>query len=221
MRKEVIYICQYCNKQFSDADECMEHEKTHKRDCSNASNEEVKKALQQIEDAVWGWHVGNMICGIPVTNFESIIGILSRGKRMDNGEWLYGFVFVDVDGSPAIPDFDVMEEDELKVSLISVNPETVGQYTELDDINGKKIFDGDILEAKLDDESERVTRVVVEWGEFGWQTHQPGCYPDDMTKDDIGIWKVVGNRWDNPELLEYADEGTAQYADMPVLMPAT
>ena len=70
--------------------------------------------------------------------------ILFRGKRIDNGEWVYGqYVYLlnarAEDGEP----IKHMIVDGTPFGQ-TVNPSTVGQYTGLTDKNGKKIFEGDI-----------------------------------------------------------------------------
>lgn len=75
-------------------------------------------------------------------------------------------------------------------SSFEVVPETVGQYTGLTDKNGKKIFEGDIVKISNDE----IFEVKYEDGGF-----TAGLFLGDW---DYGHVEVIGNIYDNPELME-------------------
>ena len=71
--------------------------------------------------------------------------ILFRGKRTDNGEWVYGNFVRGCDEKYAyIVEFG---NKEMCRNYVNVNPDTVGQYTSLTNKNGTKIFEGDVVTA--------------------------------------------------------------------------
>ena len=127
--------------------------------------------------------------------------ILFRGKRTDNGEWVYGSYVIQYGAHEIyLPDG---VDNEHGFDRYHVIPETVGQYTGLHDKNGRKIFEGDILGGFFDEEyPEHETVVVVEWHENMWVTRQGEYLPDLLEQDVSDCFEVIGNIYDNPELLE-------------------
>ena len=139
--------------------------------------------------------------------------ILFRGKRVDNGEWIEGYLvklgresFSDPERygvcNKAVPLGGSGVCYNLRID--EVIPETVGQYTGLIDKNGKKIFEGDILSF-----SDRL--VYVNWHDYcgcwdcsyikavkGKATLHEDRSPDKWRYNAV----VIGNIHDNPELLK-------------------
>ena len=144
-----------------------------------------------------------------------------RGKRVDNGEWVEGYYIA--------AHYHWHKHGIHKDWIVSaacanggwftiygrypVTADTVGQYTGLTDKNGKKIFEGDIVEYM--DGGYKVNGVV-RFGLYGsagdtFSGHQ-GFYldwaDDGLLRKDIGFWAimrpllVIGNIHDPPELME-------------------
>ena len=78
--------------------------------------------------------------------------ILFRGKRTDNGEWVEGY-YMCIGGKyhyilAGKIDLTRGYTEPIKYP---VDPETIGQFTGMTDMKGQKIFEGDILQAKVNE----------------------------------------------------------------------
>lgn len=153
--------------------------------------------------------------------------ILFRGKRIDNDEWVEGFMVICDDRYFILSKTKIncLNPDWLKKGeyafccFIEVDPETVGQFTELTDKNGKKIFEGDVVKAVIvrdlggGTENREETGIVGydKIGMIGLITEYDGTVPiwsdffQELTLSgcvDDFWFEVIGNIHDNPELLE-------------------
>lgn len=126
---------------------------------------------------------------------------LFRAKRIDNGEWVEGFL-VKKHGLFFI--YSVINSDTCRQSNYDVDPSTICQCTGLKDKNVKLIWENDIMVAHLDDifpEDATYTRVV--WNNNGFRTKEQGSNDiSPLDKFDQENFEVCGNIFDNQELLE-------------------
>ena len=147
---------------------------------------------------------------------------LFRGKRIDNGEWFYG------DGLCFPKSFNYrgtcwIGGNKPKANdWIQVVPETIGQYTGLEDKHGNKIFEGDIVKSSygvpystkgspwmnkmpsiVDGTGEEIITVI----EYVVDNKLNGVRIKGLGGvHNTGIFcvehEIVGNKYDNPEMVK-------------------
>ena len=134
-----------------------------------------------------------------------------RGRRYDNGEWIYGSL-VDWGNHEQLVIFPPLEtasslplETIIAMKAKSVDYKTIGQYTGVKDSKGTEIYEGDIIEGTIVSQwNKEVIYCVVEYikdGFFSVEYFSNNSYtPHKLLfgKD----CKVVGNIYDDIELLK-------------------
>ncbi len=138
--------------------------------------------------------------------------ILFKAKRKDNGEWVEGYyckwkqirrtICV---AEEKIVDCIIVWMSDGSMLRHEIDPDTLCQYTGLTDKNGKKIWENDICDRK-EKYPEIVTYNKGDWQldysyALGKEKHFCAC--------NLGFYacerkcvEVIGNVFDNPELLE-------------------
>lgn len=136
--------------------------------------------------------------------------ILFRGKSI-HGEWVYGYINqhrgnirYDCDCEPIADGCYYINDWQAKIDTgmygqdYKVDPDTIGRFTGLTDCNGVKIFEGDIIKyfddwiGKIEYDSDSALFTV---------SFVDGDY-DNFWRISCGDCEVIGNIYDNPELLE-------------------
>lgn len=127
-----------------------------------------------------------------------------RGKHTHSNDFVFGYYVFN------------KERNEHKIDNgcgISwfIKPETVGQYTGLKDRNGTKIFEGDIVKFtdydSYDYECFETAGVVMYGGNMFYVTNRHNVGMEDLVDDleNTMECEVIGNIFDDPELLEGAE----------------
>lgn len=145
-----------------------------------------------------------------------------RAKKVDNSEWIYGDLLENIDCYK-------IREKEKNIKHIAnsyiVETKTIGQYAGLVDIDGKEIYEGDIVQ------DMRIYIAHLNYIERGIETIEQaneyknygditvvkfctknvascGCCYDYFIGSgfkanlvDLTCCKIIGNIYDNPELL--------------------
>lgn len=135
-----------------------------------------------------------------------------RGKRIDNGEWVYGYLIGDDVIVGNIVEFN---DEYFNTSFwYKVVPETVGQYTDLNDKNGKEIWEGDLYKSWnglfvvgwLPFDAGLYLIEVSEWQAYMNDKESP-CNVESLNKmrydffSQMGEGEIIGNIHQNKELI--------------------
>ena len=136
-----------------------------------------------------------------------------RGKRLDNGEWLYGSLLVSYFKDDKKERYFITQFSGNYTFEHEVNPVTVGQYTGLKDKNGRDIWEGDIFKEDGSGIVRSVFRVPGGLAfednpvSFGYD-HRAPVYPySSIAEMQSTSWllqccEVIGNIHDNRHLLK-------------------
>lgn len=140
---------------------------------------------------------------------------LFRGKRIDNGEWVEGYLSYPFCTKKGNESYYFYAKDSLGFFCrCVVDASTICQCTGLKDKNGKLILENDLVKDLFSD-----TIAPIRYGSYqncfdSTKTENVGFYVDWSVTDkkymrkDLGYWinmvdsEVIGNTFDNPELLE-------------------
>lgn len=154
---------------------------------------------------------------------KSYENILFKAKRKVNGLWVVGDLIRHRNRTDKGCDYYIF--DDVTETEYLVIPETISRYTGFMDKNGVRIFEGAIMTC----DDYPYTGCYGElnyYGEVVWFEDSPAfgivtrCNPnstvrgisdglsDYMEDFDNSKWEVIGNIWDNPELIqENSEEG--------------
>lgn len=147
--------------------------------------------------------------------------ILFKAKRIDNGEWVEGYIVKSRENTYS-NGFEMITKDGINYDDLDyfvpdfishkVDTNTLCQYTGLTDKNGNKIWENDVVKYHFGNDA-----APIRFGEYqncfdNTKTGHIGFYVDwdckKALRKDLGYWvnmidcNVVGNIFDNPELLE-------------------
>lgn len=119
---------------------------------------------------------------------------LFKGKRLDNGEWIVGYLYRLSENNP--PFIMLRKYGE----SYEVDEHTICQCTGLTDKNGNLIWENDIVNTQYG-------KAIVIWDKAEWRIK---WIKDTIWRKDLHFWtneddwkcEVIGNIFDNPDLLE-------------------
>lgn len=131
---------------------------------------------------------------------------LCKAKSADNGEWIYGSRLKTDDGTFVIQNYAPLEG----IGKYMVDPSTLCQCTGLPDKKMRKIWENDIV-IYLDENTGEYKTDIIKWN----KTYAAFCR---LHRSEMGLQyllideciankcEVIGNVFDNPELLEGSAE---------------
>lgn len=135
--------------------------------------------------------------------------ILFRGKMKDTDKWVEGY-YAMMGKENLVRHYIVQNcaltglfsdpKENMYFNDVEIDPETLCQYTGLKDMNGNRIWENDIIKHEISD-----TIGTVKWYQedyVGWCVDDTIIDEQQFTDEMWNECEVIGNIFDNPELLK-------------------
>ena len=117
-----------------------------------------------------------------------------RGKRLDNGEWVYGYYVENKLGNHFI--YEIERNGEFVWNSYEVYPSTIGQFTGLADKNMKRIYEHDIIKGHEWEKGKSHRHIgIVEYIGSSFRSVGINKYSGFHGSVD-GSYEVIGNIFD-------------------------
>lgn len=137
--------------------------------------------------------------------------MLYRGKKTISKGWSTGSYYIENENIGVLPingyiQFHVIKEGTNRdCRIFKIDPSTLCAWTGLTDVNGIKIFAGDIISANDYDTGKSM--FVIEWDCVGSSFYAENLKDSEEKHmiEHLSYVAVIGNVFDNPELLEPED----------------
>lgn len=128
---------------------------------------------------------------------------LSRGKRIDNGEWVEGYLSYPFCTEKGNESYYFYAKDSLDFFCrCVVDPSTICQCTAMPDKNKKLVFEHDIV---WDSDERAFYEIIWNQEDMCWNVEDADGHKSEFKECYGSTIEVNGNRFDNPELLEVQD----------------
>lgn len=128
--------------------------------------------------------------------------ILFRGKSTKTNVWVFGSLVKD-STKEEVSIIDFADHNSDTYSWEHVVPESVGEFIGKQDMNGKNVFEGDVLENPNIENDSILGYASFSNGSFGVTSIHFGNFTalGDLLENEFESCQIIGNITDNPELL--------------------
>ena len=129
-----------------------------------------------------------------------------NGQHYFAGDIVKGYYLKDHKGVSCLRINEYVDGIFCRSLYLEIEEDTLGQYTGLKDLNGKEVYEGDILLFEYDYEEYGNYITEVKFEDYAFKVFElfstEWNHLEDMVCNGVVDGKIIGNIYENPELLE-------------------